>query len=83
MDKRKTGDVPYCFMKCTTLFAKVFRFVSEAAISPNKGCVSVPLSEKVHPPILIKTLISSLTDLILVVSWKRLVGVDESIATTS
>ncbi len=34
-------------MKCTTLFAKVFRLVASAAISPKSGCVAVSLSENV------------------------------------
>lgn len=42
----KSGDVPYCFMKRTTLFAKVCLLDASAAISPYNGCVAVPLSEK-------------------------------------
>src|SRR5438045_2861382 len=43
----KSEDVPYCFKKCTTLFAKVCLLDGSAAMAPNNGCVTVPLSEKV------------------------------------
>jgi len=39
------NNVPYCFIKCTILFANVCLLDASAAISPYKGCVAVPLSE--------------------------------------
>jgi hypothetical protein len=71
-------DIPYCYRKCTTLFAKVCLLVASAAISPNISCVAVLLSEKdlkptkpirhavyaiSEPPTLTKTVRSCLRDL--------------------
>jgi hypothetical protein len=72
-------------MNATTLSVKVCRSPASPAIPPNNGCVAVPLSEKVHPPMAMNTPKSpflELESLISTASWNSSAHGAESMVVT-
>jgi len=70
-------------MNLTRLVANFALFAADRAMFPNTGWVAVPLSEKVHPPILNQTSISGLIIFALAASENSDAGVWASIVTIS
>jgi len=70
-------------IKCSALSAKRARLLASRAISPSRGCVTVPLSLNVHPPRLSQIYRPGLSFFRSVIRLNRLTGMDPSMGTMS